>query len=196
MSLYVFKDGQNLGPYDDDAVLQSLRNGAFRPEELASRNGQGDWRPLSFFFPLPEHQASEARTEMFQTGQTEVRQTDPFQQYQPPPAPLQQYQQPYQPVPVMGGGSGNDRQHEQLASISWGLGIASLVLMLVGLVPCLGWLNWFTLVVGLGAVITGAIVMSQSLNEKIRSSAQLGLILASVALVIGFFRLVIGAGCI
>jgi hypothetical protein len=194
MSLYVYKDGQQLGPYEDDAVLQSLRNGAFTAEDLASRDGQGDWRPLSFYFPLPEHQAQqEAKTELFQTGQSYARDTDPFQHYQPPPAPMAQYQPPTMPATVIG--NPNDNQHQSMASASWGLGIASLCIMLIGLVPCLGWMNYLQFPLSIGAIITGAIVMSQSLNEKHRSKAQLGLILAAVALVIGGVRLLLG-GCV
>jgi hypothetical protein len=190
MSLYVFKDGQNLGPYEDEAVLQSLRNGAFTPDDLASREGQGDWRPLSFYFPLPEHQLSEAKTAVFNTEQSQVRPTDPFLNYQPPPAaPLAQYQSPAM-MPVRP----EEKQNESLASASWGLGIAALSIMLVGLIPCLGMLNYINFPLALGAIITGAIVMSNSLEERFRSKAQLGLILAIIAIVVGIIRLIIGCG--
>ena len=197
MALYIFKDGQQLGPYEDDLVLRSMQNGSFRGEDLASRDGQGDWRPLSFFFPLPEqHPLSQPETNRPRpdTGPTRVMQTDPFAQYQPPSAaPPALY---VNQTPALASSDAPDLQHGSLASASWGLGIASLCLMLVGLVPCLGWLNYFNFAVGLGAVITGAIVMSQSLNEKTISKAKLGLILAAVAMVVGFFRLILGAGCL
>jgi hypothetical protein len=194
MSLYVYKDGQQLGPYDDEAILQSLRNGAFTSADLASRDGQGDWRPLSFYFPLPDHQAQpEAKTEVFQTGQTQQRDTDPFQYYQPPPAPMASYQPPTMPATVLG--DANNNQHETMAMASFGLSIAALCLMLVGLIPCLGWLNYFNFPLSIGAIITGAIVMSQSLNEKHRSKAQMGLIIAGIALIIGAGRLLLG-GCV
>ena len=194
MSLYIFKEGQQLGPYDDEAVLQSLRNGAFTPADLASREGQGDWRPLSFYFPLPEHQSQqEAKTEIFQTGQTQHRDTDPFLNYQPPAvAPMAQYQPPTMPANMIG--DPNDKQNESLASASWGLGIAAISIMLVGLVPCLGALNYINFPLALGAIVTGAIVMSQARNEKLRSKAQLGLILAVIAISIGVIRLIIGCG--
>ncbi len=196
MSLYIFKEGQQLGPYDDDAVLQSLRNGAFTHADLASREGQGDWRPLSFYFPLPEHQAQqEAKTDIFQTGQAQQRDTDPFQYYQPPTAaPMAAYQPPTMPANMIG--DANEKQNESLAMASWGLGIAAMCVMLVGLIPCLGALNYINFPLGLGAIITGAIVMSQSLNEKWRSKAQLGLILAVIAIVIGVIRLIMGCGVV
>ena len=194
MSLYIFKDGQQLGPYEDDAVLQSLRTGAFAPGDLSSRDGQGDWRPLSFYFPLPEHQVSEAKTEIFQTGQTEGRQTDPFLKYQPPPAaPMAQYQPPM--MPAAGFNNPNEKSNQSMSVASWGLGIAGMSIMLIGLVPCLGWLNYFNFPLSIGAIITGAIVMSQTTDEKVRSKAQLGLILGAIALVIGGGRLLLG-GCV
>ena len=198
MSLYIFKEGQQLGPYDDEAILQSLRNGAFTPADLASRDAQGDWRPLSFYFPLPEHQAQqEAKTEIFQTGQAQNRDTDPFQHYQPPPAaPLAQYQ-----PPTLQASSNNQSSGLaiSLSMASLGLGIASLCFMLLGLVPCLGWLNWFTLALGFGALVTGVIVLTQQPKDGMKNDSSMaipGLVIASLTLIIGGIRLVLGGGCL
>jgi hypothetical protein len=54
MKLFVFKNGQQLGPFDETAVTSSLRSGQFSGEDLGIREGDSQWQPLSVLFPLAE----------------------------------------------------------------------------------------------------------------------------------------------
>ena len=101
--------------------------------------------------------------------------------YAPPPGPVQPY----------GGGGGG--------GMSWGgmiTGIVSACIMLVGLMPCLGWLNWFTLAIGLVSNVLSWVALS---NEgKWDGSAQgraiTGLVTSFLAMGIGGVRLMLGGG--
>jgi hypothetical protein len=46
MSIYVLKNNQRTGPFDDSAVADSLKSGALSPGDLACREGMNEWRPL------------------------------------------------------------------------------------------------------------------------------------------------------
>ncbi len=51
MDLYIYKNNQNNGPFDESTVERELRSGNFAANDLACYAGMKDWRPLSDFFP-------------------------------------------------------------------------------------------------------------------------------------------------
>lgn len=63
------------------------------------------------------------------------------------------------------------------------VGICSLIVALIGLIPFFGWLNWFAL---LGAIVGGLI----GLFDKKKS----GLWLNLIVLILATFRLTLGGG--
>ncbi len=65
--------------------------------------------------------------------------------------------------------------------------------MIVGLVPCLGWLNWFTLSVGGVNLIISIIALLNAKTDKSRNMATIGLVVTGLACAIGFVRLLLGA---
>lgn len=75
-----------------------------------------------------------------------------------------------------------------------GLGILATFFMLIGLVPLLGWLNWFT---SLPMALVATIFFFLNLREPPRSgSAQIGLLLSVMVLCIVIFRLSAGGGVV
>ena len=77
-------------------------------------------------------------------------------------------------------------------SLVWG--ILALMGMLVGLLPCLGALNWLNIpFAGLGFII-GIIALTTGDYREPKGNAVAGLILCGVAVLIGLFRLVLGGG--
>lgn len=54
MSLYILKNGEKQGPYEDDQVLASLRCGLYAPDDRGWRAGMADWQPLSTIFTTEE----------------------------------------------------------------------------------------------------------------------------------------------
>lgn len=120
--------------------------------------------------------------------QQQPYQQQPYQQqYAQPPAPIQQVV--YQQYAPQTGNSG-------LASAGRVLGIVSISLMLVGLVPCLGWVNWIMLPLSLLTFILSLAAAVTAKNERARGIALMGLVFAVIAGFVGFFRLVIGGGCL
>lgn len=85
----------------------------------------------------------------------------------------------------------------QLPTIGMIMGIVVLCVTVIGLIPCLGWLNWFTVSLGPLTTILNliAIILETSDSNK-RSKAVIGLVLALVAVIVGGIRLVLGGGCI
>lgn len=73
------------------------------------------------------------------------------------------------------------------------LSLLAVVFMLVGLVPFLGWLNWFT-TLPLG--LAGAGLSAAGLSRGRNGIAVAGLVISIIALIVAFIRLYIGCGVI
>ncbi|HEY7530485.1 MAG TPA: hypothetical protein VIC56_07410 [Gemmatimonadota bacterium] len=81
----------------------------------------------------------------------------------------------------------------QVLALVWGLVVFAG--FCVGLVPCLGWLNWGTIPLGIVGVVLGAVAMSRANRERQPTGPALaGLLLSLVAVVLGSMRLVLGGG--
>ena len=65
------------------------------------------------------------------------------------------------------------------------IGLVAAALMLVGLIPALGWLNWLVLALCVGGVIFGALARKEN-----RSGLIINVAVAAVAML----RLVLGGG--
>lgn len=86
------------------------------------------------------------------------------------------------------------------------LGIASLVGMLIGLVPCLGWLNWFNIPLALIGLILGLVDYTNKNNEISAEEFDpllsrpkpfpTGALLCGIALFLSSIRLVLGGGIV
>jgi hypothetical protein len=50
MQLYVFRNNQQLGPFEENAVLDQLRSGRLSPDDLGIREGETDWSRLGDIF--------------------------------------------------------------------------------------------------------------------------------------------------
>ena len=75
-----------------------------------------------------------------------------------------------------------------------GLGILAAFFMLIGLIPLLGWLNWFT---SLPLAIVATVFFFLDLREPPRSGfSQVGLVLSVTVLCVVIFRLSVGGGVI
>lgn len=84
------------------------------------------------------------------------------------------------------------------------IGIIAITGMMIGFIPCLGWFNWFNLPLAVVGLIMGSIdynnerrVQYDEYGNPMRpatSGLPLGIILCSIALVFGFFRLILGGG--
>ena len=51
MSIYVNKNNQQSGPYEDHIVIEQLRNGMLSPDDLGIRHGGTTWKRLGDMFP-------------------------------------------------------------------------------------------------------------------------------------------------
>jgi hypothetical protein len=75
-----------------------------------------------------------------------------------------------------------------------GLGILATIFMLIGLIPLLGWLNWFT---SLPLTIVATVLFYLELREPPRSAfAQVGFLLSTMLLCVVIFRLMVGGGVV
>lgn len=73
------------------------------------------------------------------------------------------------------------------------LGLVSIAMMLLGLLPCFGGLNWLVIPLAIIGLVLSAVGFSISAKGE-RGSATAGLVLCIIALVIGLFRLILGGG--
>ncbi len=51
MSIYITHKGSKSGPFEDDWVIEQLENGRVSPDDMAMREGDAEWQPLSKMFP-------------------------------------------------------------------------------------------------------------------------------------------------
>ena len=51
MSIFVNKDNQQLGPYEDHIVIDQLKSGMLSPNDLGIREGDSAWQKLGDMFP-------------------------------------------------------------------------------------------------------------------------------------------------
>ena len=49
----IYKNEQQLGPFDDLTILESLNSGSFDPNDLCWREGWEEWKALSAIYPKP-----------------------------------------------------------------------------------------------------------------------------------------------
>jgi hypothetical protein len=76
------------------------------------------------------------------------------------------------------------------------MGIIVISLMVVGLIPCLGWLNYINLTLAFVTVIISIIAVSNARTAPARSAGMIGLGFALTAGLVGFIRLFLGGGCL
>ncbi len=55
MEIWIGRDGERHGPYQEDDVRQWLRSGQLSREDLAWYEGLADWQPVSVLFPDEAH---------------------------------------------------------------------------------------------------------------------------------------------
>jgi len=80
----------------------------------------------------------------------------------------------------------------QVFSLVWG--IFALAGMFIGLIPCLGALNWINIpFAAVGLIIS---MIAYSSREPNRTPAMLGIVFNSVAIAFGLMRLVAGCGVV
>ncbi|HEV7891158.1 MAG TPA: hypothetical protein VGP08_10980 [Pyrinomonadaceae bacterium] len=114
-----------------------------------------------------------------------------------PPAPYQPpHPAPYPPAPLAQATSTSS-----LPKVGMTLAVVVACIVLLGLVPCLGWLNWFALILGKVSLVTCIVALVSEKDPSRRGKAVAGLIILSSALGVAVFRLVLslvvgGAGCI
>jgi hypothetical protein len=51
MSIYIYKNNQQSGPFEEAKVLEMLKSGQLSPNDLAVRKGGQDWQKLDSLFP-------------------------------------------------------------------------------------------------------------------------------------------------
>jgi hypothetical protein len=49
--IYIYKNNQQSGPYEEHLVLDQLRTGLLKPDDMAIRQGESQWQPLRTMFP-------------------------------------------------------------------------------------------------------------------------------------------------
>lgn len=152
----------------------------FCPECGASKPqvNQATQPPHAWMNDPPRMQAEQARASSSPQPMT----------YNPPPMQVQHViYQPVATVPAKSSG---------LSSVGMTMGIITLCLMIVGLIPCLGWMNWLMLFFGGITNILNWVAVFTDRTTAGRNKALIGLVLTFIAIFIGIIRLAIGGGCI
>jgi hypothetical protein len=51
MSIYIYKNNQQSGPFEEAQVLEMLKNGQISPDDFGFRQGAKEWQKVSAYFP-------------------------------------------------------------------------------------------------------------------------------------------------
>ena len=76
------------------------------------------------------------------------------------------------------------------------MGIIALSFMLIGFIPCLGWMNYLNIVLSFVTIVIGIVAIVNGKSDGDRTAAFLGVAFVGLAIVLGTFRLILGGGCI
>ncbi len=76
------------------------------------------------------------------------------------------------------------------------MGILAISFMLIGFIPCLGWLNYLNLTFSFVTVILSIVALASAKSDVARSAAMLGIALVVIAICLGIGRLILGGGCL
>lgn len=76
------------------------------------------------------------------------------------------------------------------------MGIIALSLMVMALIPCLGWINYFNFLVSPVTFVLAIVAIATARTDNGRTAAILGLVLVLLANMIGVVRLILGGGCL
>lgn len=115
------------------------------------------------------------------------------------PQPYEPYQAnvPQSSFSQSAAGMAENSRTGKLSMVSMVMGIVVASLMIFGLIPCLGWINWFTLMIGGVSKLIGWIsVFTEHKIPGALNKAIIGLVLSTIALFVGGIRLAMGGGCI
>lgn len=93
-------------------------------------------------------------------------------------------------------GPTSQQQEKNLGVTVRTLGIIALCFMVVGFIPCLGWLNYLNLTLSFITIIIGIVAIATSKSDTDRSAAILGVAFVAMAMVLGIGRLILGGGCL
>jgi len=118
---------------------------------------------------------------------------------QPPPPPAQIQHVVHvvpAPVQVQVPVQVSSPQQNSLPVAVRTMGIIALSLMLIGLIPCLGWVNYFNFAFSFVTVVLGIVALATATNDSARNSAIIGLVMVVIANFTGVIRLILGGGCL
>ena len=76
------------------------------------------------------------------------------------------------------------------------MGIVALSFMLIGFIPCLGWLNYLNIFLSFITIIIGVVAIATAKSDADRTSAFLGVAFVGLAIFLGTGRLILGGGCL
>jgi hypothetical protein len=113
----------------------------------------------------------------------------------PPPQPVAAAPQ-IQYLTYQVHGPTTQRQDSGLGVTVRTMGIVALSFMFVGLIPCLGWLNYINIALSFITLIIGIVGIASAKSETDRGAAVLGVAMVVIAFFLGAGRLIIGGGCI
>lgn len=79
----------------------------------------------------------------------------------------------------------------QVISLAWG--ILALIGMVIGFIPCLGWVNWFNIPFAFAGLIVGIIAHIVGRSGE-RNNSLVAIVLCILAVLLGSKRLIAGFG--
>ena len=78
MNLYIARNGETLGPYNDAQAQEYLKQGIFTPDDLSCPEGSEDWRALSELFPAQPSRIVKAAARTLSQASSSTTRNEPL----------------------------------------------------------------------------------------------------------------------
>jgi hypothetical protein len=194
--LYCVKCGKRLEPPAPPPEFWRYNTEDLNPPRPVQPNAPPAYQPPPPYTNQPPQQGYETRRDYApRQGYAQPRHSQQQPNVHPysPPAPYRpQHPAPYPPAPAQTTTSTGT----SLPRVAMTIGIVLASITLLGLIPCLGWLNWFTLIFGKMAIILSIVALVADKDASRKSMAVIGLVLSSSAVLVAILRLIVGGGCL
>ena len=203
MKYYIYQNEIEEGPFEERQIETKLREAVFSADTLARRENENQWHALSVFFPV---YAGNPHSWMQNSENAESKQPD--YSYKEPPqfsgepnqnnarnfAAPQTFEAPKPPAKNLNYQQVKNEGKMPLIALIGGISCVSF--MMIGQIPCLGWLNYLMILGALVNVVLSIVGISGAKNQSDKNKAVIALVLTAFAICAGGVRLFLGFGCL
>ena len=202
MKYYIYQNEIEKGPFDEREIEVELRAANFSVETLARRENENQWHPLSVFFPvyagnphswMQNSENAESQQANYSYKEPSLN-TEASRNSAPDFAAPQTFESPKPATQTLNYQRVKSEGTMPLVALIGGISCVSF--MMIGLIPCFGWLNYLLILGAIVNAVLSIVAISSAKSQSDKNKAVIALVLTAFAICVGGIRLFLGFGCI